>query len=99
MTVSLTASGLDATPSRMAALPRLDVMMMIAFLNDTVRPWLSVTRPSSSTCAAWKLRICYTFSHMIISHSFLSKTSRRARVRRAAAAFYRVSQHAGRSRG
>jgi hypothetical protein len=26
------------------------VMMMMVFLNDTTRPWLSVTRPSSRIC-------------------------------------------------
>lgn len=31
----------------MACEPILLVMMMMAFLKDTVRPWLSVTRPSS----------------------------------------------------
>ena len=30
--------------------PRLDVMMIIVFLKFTVRPLLSVSRPSSSTC-------------------------------------------------
>ena len=30
--------------------PRFDVMMMMVFLKFTVRPLLSVKRPSSSTC-------------------------------------------------
>lgn len=51
MTVSLTASRApDAMPSRMAWEPRLEVMMRMVFLKDTVRPWLSVTRPSSRIC-------------------------------------------------
>ena len=33
-----------------SALPRLEVRIMIAFLKDTVRPWESVTRPSSRIC-------------------------------------------------
>ena len=53
ITVSRTRSwSRAAMPSRMAAEPRLDVMMMIVFLKDTVRPWLSVTRPSSRICTA-----------------------------------------------
>ena len=36
--------------SRMNCDPTFDVMMMMAFLNDTTRPWPSVRRPSSSTC-------------------------------------------------
>ena len=31
--------------------PRCDVMMMMAFLKLTTRPWPSVRRPSSSTCS------------------------------------------------
>jgi len=57
----------------MAALPRLDVMMMIAFLKDTVRPWLSVTRPSSSTCAA--RRTILLMFHMDLLRSSFSKTA------------------------
>ena len=46
MTVSLTASRAPADmPSRMAWEPRLEVMMRMVFLKDTVRPWLSVTPP------------------------------------------------------
>ena len=53
MTVSLTASRAPADmPSRMAWEPRFDVMMRMVFLKDTVRPWLSVTLPSSSICTA-----------------------------------------------
>ena len=37
--------------SRMAWEPMLLVMMIMAFLNDTKRPWPSVKRPSSSTCS------------------------------------------------
>ena len=39
-----------APASRMAWLPRFEVRMMMQFLKLTVRPWESVTRPSSSTC-------------------------------------------------
>ena len=35
----------------MYALPRLEVMMIIVFLKFTVRPLLSVRRPSSKTCS------------------------------------------------
>ena len=35
--------------SAMIWLPRLDVMMMTVFRKSTVRPWPSVSRPSSST--------------------------------------------------
>lgn len=53
MTVSRTRSwSRAAMPSRMAWLPRLLVMIRMVFLNDTVRPWLSVTRPSSRICSA-----------------------------------------------
>jgi hypothetical protein len=31
-------------------LPRLLVMIRIVFLKSTMRPWPSVSRPSSSTC-------------------------------------------------
>ena len=37
--------------SRMNWLPTFDVMMMMAFLKLTTRPWPSVRRPSSSTCS------------------------------------------------
>ena len=37
--------------SRMNCEPTLDVMMMMAFLKLTTRPWPSVRRPSSSTCS------------------------------------------------
>ncbi len=37
-------------PSRMDWLPRLEVRIKMVFLKSTVRPWLSVIRPSSSTC-------------------------------------------------
>ena len=32
---------------RMSRVPRFDVMMMTVFLKSTVRPWASVSRPSS----------------------------------------------------
>ncbi len=52
MTSSRTLS--DFSPSfkltRYSA-PRLDVMTIRVFLKSTVRPWLSVKRPSSSTCS------------------------------------------------
>lgn len=49
MTVSLISWLLKPVPmpSRMAALPKLEVRMMMQFLKLTVRPWESVTRPSS----------------------------------------------------
>ena len=37
-------------PSSRNWLPRLEVRMMMVFFKSTVRPWLSVIRPSSSTC-------------------------------------------------
>ncbi len=38
--------------SAMYWLPRFDVMMMTVFLKSTVRPWPSVSRPSSSSCSS-----------------------------------------------
>ena len=38
MTISLTASALPCPMSKMKVLPRLLVMMMMLFLNDTLRP-------------------------------------------------------------
>ena len=51
ITVSRTDDGSRATPSKIASLPRLDVMITIVCLKETVRPWLSVTRPSSKICS------------------------------------------------
>ena len=38
-------------PSSRYWLPRLLVRMMMVFLKSTVRPWLSVMRPSSRICS------------------------------------------------
>ena len=40
-----------STPARISAptRPMLEVMISTTFLNDTVRPWPSVSRPSSIT--------------------------------------------------
>ena len=43
---SLVASA--SSPPRMMSEPMFEVMMVMAFLKVMVRPWLSVTLPSSS---------------------------------------------------
>lgn len=51
--------------SSTAALPRFDVMMMMVFLNDTTRPWLSVTRPSSRIYA-------HTHTHKVVAIAMMA---------------------------
>jgi hypothetical protein len=63
-------------------LPRLLVRIRIAFLNETVRPWLSVTRPSSSTCSRTLNTSACAFSTCVCTHKRVSFIEVRRRLER-----------------
>mmetsp|Transcript_65540 Transcript_65540/g.133100 ORF Transcript_65540/g.133100 Transcript_65540/m.133100 type:complete len:240 (+) Transcript_65540:118-837(+) len=56
------AAMLTSAASRRCFAPRLLVMMTTTLLKSTVRPWLSVRRPSSSTCSSTLNTSLWAFS-------------------------------------
>ena len=48
--------------SAMIVDPRFDVRIRIVFRKSTVRPWPSVSRPSSSTCSSTSKTSWWAFS-------------------------------------
>ena len=62
MTNSLTSSGSFCMLSTIYWEPMLEVMIRMAFLNETMRPWLSVTLPSSSICSRMLKTSAWAFS-------------------------------------
>lgn len=62
MTISLTACGSFCMPSTIYWEPMLEVMIRMAFLKDTLRPWLSVTCPSSRICSRMLNTSAWAFS-------------------------------------